>query len=654
MSETPAELEHILLQAIKLYQQGRTAETGELCRNILKSAPDEPNALHLLGVVHLMNGDTVSATEYLTGAARIDAGNADILNNLAMTLRKSGDTEQAEHYYQRAIALGGDTVKSMVNLANLYRGSGDLKAADAQYRKALEQDPDHYRALNNLGLTLEGMGEPVSALNMYQRAMASRPGHPEPIHNIARLLGVLGEWQTSLETFDMLTKLDPENGPYQAGRGTAFARLDRMAEAESSFDQALILSPGSVDILFRRATALCDHERSEEAYEILESAINIAPDNADLHSLSGFALMRLNRMGEALVHLDRALLHDPENADGWANRAEALGYLGRHELALDAYNQALTHNPLHLDARHGRAITRLKRGRFTGGWRDYLARPSMRAVRPEVTRTPLPENLSGKRLMISGEPNLSLDLFFMRFAPMLRARGAQLSYMGAPGGNPRQRHLMNRAGLYDETVETDFILSAGDLPFLIGPEAAAGTVRAIPIPPASHREEEVLSNLGEAGPGPYLGVTWRGDAEGPPMDAIAATLSSTNSDIILLQPDLPQDELQRFEAALGRPVTDLTPPDDDLETMLALMGLLDEYICVDNINMHLRAARGRPCRALIANQCAFYWMASGSRSPWFPETPLYRQAPDSAWETALDWLRRDLEAAESALESQAG
>ena len=37
--------------------------------------------------------------------------------------------------------------------------------------------------------------------------------------------------------------------------------------------------------------------------------------------------------------------------------------------------------------------------------------------------------------------------------------------------------------------------------------------------------------------------------------------------------------------------------------------------------------------------------ASGSRSAWFPETPLYRQAPDGAWETALSWLARDLAAA---------
>jgi protein O-GlcNAc transferase len=122
MSEQPAGLEQILLQAIKLYQQGRTRETGELCRDILKSAPDEPNALHLLGVVHLMNGDAARAAETLTAAARVDTGNADIFNNLASALRKTGDAEQTEQIYRRAFALDGSSAKSHVNLANLYRG----------------------------------------------------------------------------------------------------------------------------------------------------------------------------------------------------------------------------------------------------------------------------------------------------------------------------------------------------------------------------------------------------------------------------------------------------------------------------------------------------------------------------------------------------
>jgi tetratricopeptide (TPR) repeat protein len=652
MPKQPAELEHILLQAINLYQQGRVQETGELCRNILESVPDEPNALHLLGVVHLMNGDTVGATEYLTGAARVDASNADIFNSLASALRKSGDSEQAEQFYQRAIALDGDSAKSHVNLANLYRGTGSMKQAARHYREALEKDPNHYRALNNLGLTLEALGEPVSALNMYQRAMAASPGNAEPLHNAARLLGNLGEWQASLDSFDKLAESDLENALYQTGRGIALGKLDRMVEAKTAFDIALVLRPGSVDTLIGHAAALCDHNRPDEALEILDPAQNIAPDNADLHSLTGFALMRLDRIDEALIHLDRALLHAPGHPDAWGYRGQALSRLGRHELALEAYDQALSHDPLNLDARHGRAVTRLKLSRLTGGWRDYLARDSMRGVGPELTRVPLPMDLSGKHVTVRGDRNLSHELFFMRFAPMLKVRGASMNYDNAP----QLAAMMSRIGIYDEpsASEPDYIVSSGDLPFVIGADAAAGTVRAIPIPVDPGRLKEAGTMLQAAGPGPYIGITWRAETGYPPLEDFAAALAAINGDVILLQDDASQDEIDRFETALGRKITNLTPPDGDPETLLAYMDLLDEYVCMDNINMHLRAARGRSCRALIANDCEFYWMASGSRSPWFPESPLYRQDPNGAWAMSLDWLARDLEAAHGALQSRVG
>ncbi len=131
--------------------------------------------------------------------------------------------------------------------------------------------------------------------------------------------------------------------------------------------------------------------------------------------------------------------------------------------------------------------------------------------------------------------------------------------------------------------------------------------------------------LRAAGPGPYIGVTWRSRGDHPTPDAIAAALASIKGDVILLQPGASEDEIGRFEYALGRAAANLTPQDGDMETALALMELLDEYVSVDNINIHLRAARGRACRGLIANQCDFYWMESGSRSPWFPESPLYRE-----------------------------
>ena len=79
--------------------------------------------------------------------------------------------------------------------------------------------------------------------------------------------------------------------------------------------------------------------------------------------------------------------------------------------------------------------------------------------------------------------------------------------------------------------------------------------------------------------------------------------------------------------------------------MLALVDALDDYVCVSNLNVQLRAARGRASRVLVPLPIEFRWMAVGDESPWFPGTPVYRQTADGVWDQAFAALQRDLAAA---------
>jgi hypothetical protein len=101
-------------------------------------------------------------------------------------------------------------------------------------------------------------------------------------------------------------------------------------------------------------------------------------------------------------------------------------------------------------------------------------------------------------------------------------------------------------------------------------------------------------------------------------------------------------EIDRFTAALGRPVHDLSPLNDDLEQMLALLSLIDDYVGVSNTNMHLRAGVGKTARVLVPAPPEWRWMAEGKESPWFPGFGVYRQGYDGSWEGALEELREDL------------
>jgi hypothetical protein len=228
--------------------------------------------------------------------------------------------------------------------------------------------------------------------------------------------------------------------------------------------------------------------------------------------------------------------------------------------------------------------------------------------------------------------------------------------------------------------ETDVRILCGDLPLALGerprselPHSSGAPQAAIrdypqriclysPSPPPSlvipalpERRAELRERLAALGPPPYIGITWRAgvapeDQRGADAvlfkniepEVLAAALVALPGTLVALQRKPRAGELERASEVFGRSVHDLTAMNDDLESMLALLSLIDEYIGVSNTNMHLRAAARRTARVLVPVPAEWRWMHSGKASPWFPGFSIYRQSLDGDWSDALSALKGDL------------
>jgi hypothetical protein len=175
-----------------------------------------------------------------------------------------------------------------------------------------------------------------------------------------------------------------------------------------------------------------------------------------------------------------------------------------------------------------------------------------------------------------------------------------------------------------------------------------------PLPTALHDASERLVTLG---PPPYIGVTWRAGTipeeqrsgnwvlfKEIDIAALGKTLSATAGTLLALQRQPRAGEIETLSAMAGRPVHDLTMLNDDLESMLALLAVIDDYVGVSNTNMHLRAAARRKARVLVPTPAEWRWMHAGRASPWFPGFDIYRQSVRGDWTAALAALRHDLTA----------
>ena len=127
-----------------------------------------------------------------------------------------------------------------------------------------------------------------------------------------------------------------------------------------------------------------------------------------------------------------------------------------------------------------------------------------------------------------------------------------------------------------------------------------------------------------------------------PLAEIARALRVTPATVLVLQRQPQPGEIESFAQELGRPMHDLSALNDDLEQMLALLTLLDDYVGVSNTNMHLRAGAGKTAKVLVPAPPEWRWMAEGTESPWFPGFRVYRQGVDGSWDSAVKTLRQDL------------
>ncbi len=536
-------------------------------------------------VEHHRAGRGGEAKELYRRVLRADPDQADALNLLGVAVQDGGDAAEAVGLIRRAIAIDGGEAPYYTNLGNALQAAGDVDEAVAVYRQGLMLDPGAAKAHNNLGNALRTQTKLTEAIACYRRAL----------------------------------EIDGEYASAWSNLGAALVAEDRMDEASAALRRALMIMPDFADALVNLGNVLHIQGKLAEAEETMRRAIGIVPDYAMAHSNLGILLKDLGRFEEAEESLTRAIEIDPDYAP----------------------------------AKNNFAFTLLVQGDFARAWGHYAARDSVQKIPQGLWQKPLPEDLHGKRVLLLKDQGLGDEIFFLRFAPALKQRGAAITYLADAKIAPIISRLASIDGFAkegEEPEEVDFTLSVADLPLALGMTSAADIPPPLALTPAPGRTDAMRQKLASFGPAPTIGVTWRAGIANKvdavfklaPIEEIAKVLRPANATVLVLQRTPEAGEIDALTHGLGREAHDLTALNDDLEDMLALLALIDEYVTVSNTNVHLRAGAGRTSRVLVPDPPEWRWMVTGDESPWFPGSAVYRQGMDGDWGAAFGTLDRDL------------
>jgi hypothetical protein len=411
--------------------------------------------------------------------------------------------------------------------------------------------------------------------------------------------------------------------------------------------------------------------RYADAIRLLRRALPLLGQDSELSSNLGLALQADGQYSAAIAAFRRAVALGPGFPQHHAYLASALRDAGALTEATVACEQAINMDTHYALPKFSRALCRLLEGHWRNLWLDHEQRYAADFGRdyapvpgsPTLT-LPRPSTWSGSlspasHLFVLHEQGIGDELFFLRYAPLARARCGRLTYRAGTKLAP----VLTGASGIDEIVPPDtlpgaddHVLLVGDLPLLCEPLPQVAPPPSLRLAPTADRVRAAQQRLAEAGPGPYLGVTWRagpapiagakpGRRKVVPVESLGTALTAWPGTVVSLQRHPEADEVRRLAGQLGRQVADLGDTNEDLPLMLALLSLLDEYVAVSNTNVHLRAAVGRSTRTLVSVPPDWRWTEQGLTSPWFPDFSLYREQRRGGWGPALAVLAADLRGA---------
>lgn len=579
--------------------------------------------------------------------------------------RLGGDLVACERLLMGILSRQPEDQDALLELAYLFAQRGDLGAALDGLEK-LNSAPDVPADALRAGADLaRKRGEWSKAIEWAGR-VARLPAAPlSDWYSLARLLRESHQPEKALAAIGEGLQAYPDDVHLLIERGLALRDLDRYEEAEAEIARARETLPEDFEGVFAHAKLLKETGRPDEA---LALAARFAADNPN-RLRAQLLYAGLLPPPEALKVYEAATVSFPQKAETWVNLAHSLCATGDFGRAVEVGRHGVELAPSEATVHVNLAMTLLTLGLLNEGWQHYqwryqatLRRDYPIAVCPgnPLIRFPedlLPLDFRGKRITLVEDQGVGDELSFLRFAPLLRQRGAHVTYVP----DPKLASMVDRAGAVDvvtpvgETAppDTEIYLAPGDLPLMLGIDEPGQLPPPLPLTARPESAQAIVERvaLAKAGGRPLIGVTWRGGINSPrgdrlfklvALEALARLLRDLPVEVAIVQRNPDEGEIERFAAELGRPVHDFSDLNADLEEMLALLDELHDYITVSNTNVHLRAGLGKPARVLVPFPPDYRWMTSGDESPWFPGFGVYRQTVEGDWNPALDALQADL------------
>ena len=622
-----------------------------------RQKPEQPlDALVALAVGHHRAGRLPEAAEAYRKILAVRPDIAEVHNDLGILLAQQGQLDQARPRFEQAIALKPAFVEAHNNLGNVLRDLGKLTEAAARFRQTLALRPDNFQAHNNLGNVLLNLGQLNEAAACFAQTIALRPDYAEAHSNLGIVFWRQGRHDEAAARFEQAIALRPDYAEAHSNLGIILAQQDKLADATARFRQALALRPDYAEAHNNLGSVLWKQDKLEEAAAQFEQALALRPNYAEAHNNLGDTLNMQGKFDQALAHFQQALALRPDYAEAHNNLSNVLLAQGKLEQSIAHCQRAIALRPDFADARLNLATCYLTEGDYERGWQEFEARLQIPGL---VTQPDLPrwigQPLAGRSLLLLAEQGLGDTIHFVRYARLLKERGARVVLAAQPAlrrllaSHPDWDELFVR-GPAEELPHCDFYL-----PLLSAPAALRSTAATLPrqVPYlwanpelTDHWRRELAAIEGFK-----IGIVWQGDRSyrfdrwrSIPLAEFAPLARLPGVRLISLQKGFGSEQIARVDF----PVLDLSDRLDaaagPFMDTAAVIRNLDLVVAPNTAIAHLAGALGVPIWLALLFSPDWRWLRGREDSPWYPTMRLFRQTTIGRWSDVFERIAHAVQA----------
>lgn len=634
------------LAAVAAFVSDRAADGAALLNRVFDIDPDHAPALTTLGDALAVKGEHEGAVAAFQRALRRRPGDAGLHNKLGVALGELARFGEAETAYRRAIALDAGLTRACFNLAVALAEQGRLIEAEDAYRAVIAREPAFRGVWLNLGNVLVDQNRFGEAEAAYRHALAIDPGDAGLICNLGASLYRQGLLEEAIVQYRRAIALAPDNVAALRLLGLVLHEARHLDEAAKIYRQTFARDPADHMIATNLGACLSDLGELDDAIAACEHALLLRHDHAPAWTNLGIIFEKQERVADAVAAHRCAVAADPSYAKGHANLAVALRNAGEIDEALTVSARAVALDPEQPLAQYNHAHFLLMNGHFAEGFEAYRWRRKCKTLSDGDPSFSEPEwqgePLAGRTLLLFAEYGLGDALHFVRYLPMVTAKGGRIVLQVQPALAALLRQLPDVTVIPRGEALPPFDLQ---LPLTSLPRIFGTTLDNLPADvPYLHADPEKLLHWRAALDHETrlkVGVVWAGNPrhKGDRQRSLSAgavlpRLVMPGVRLYSLQKE-PRAEDAPVLAALGNETVDLAPALGDFADTAAAVAALDLVITVDTSVAHLAGALGRPVWMLTPYALDWRWLRDREDSPWYPTMRLFRQRSPREWDDPL-------------------